>query len=62
MMTGQILAGADPGDAVRYQIMIMCMIASCVALATLGILLLAYLALFSPNHRLRSERISRVGV
>lgn len=62
MMTGQILAGADPGDAVRYQILIMFMIASCVALASLGVVLLAYRKLFDDRHRLRSERLSRVGV
>lgn len=53
MMTGQILAGADPGDAVRYQILIMFMIASCVALATLGVVLLAYRTIFDSRHRLR---------
>jgi len=60
MMTGQILAGADPGDAVRYQILIMFMIASCVALATLGVVLLAYRTLYDPRHRLRLDRVRRV--
>lgn len=59
MMTGQILAGADPGDAVRYQILIMFMIASCVALATLGVVLLAYRRLFDARHRLRLEGVTR---
>jgi putative ABC transport system permease protein len=59
MMTGQILAGAAPGDAVRYQLMILFMIAACVALATLGVVGLAFFALFSPRHRLRRERIGR---
>lgn len=57
MMTGQILAGADPGVAVRYQIMIMFMIASCVALATTGVVFLAYLRLFSARHELRFDRL-----
>lgn len=57
MMTGQILAGADPADAVRYQILIMVMIAACVALASLGVVSLAFLRLFSPRPRLRSERL-----
>jgi len=61
MMTGQILAGADPGDAVRYQILIMFMIASCVALASLGVVLLAYRKLFDSRHRLRTDRLHRVG-
>jgi len=54
MMTGQILAGADPADAVRYQIMIMFMIAACVATATFGVTMLAYGRIFSADHRLRS--------
>lgn len=57
MMTGQILAGADPADAVRYQILIMAMIASCVALASFGVVGLAFLRLFSPRPRLRVERL-----
>ena len=61
MMTGQILAGADPADAVRYQILITFMIASCVALATLGIILLGFRTLFSPDHRLRADRLRTVG-
>jgi len=61
MMTGQILAGADPGDAVRYQILIMFMIASCVGLASLGVVLLAYRALFDARHRLRLDRLDRPG-
>ena len=59
MMTGQILAGADPSQAVRYQILIMFMIASCVALATGGVVALAYRALFSPRHQLRSEKLRK---
>lgn len=61
MMTGQILAGAAPGDATRYQIMIMFMIASCVALATTGGVLMAFLTLFSPRHQLRVERLRLAG-
>lgn len=34
MMTGQIIAGADPLQAVRYQIVVMFMLAAVVALAT----------------------------
>ena len=61
MMTGQILAGAAPTDAVRYQIVIMFMIASATALGALGVTLLAFRALFDPRDRLRSERLRRVG-
>jgi len=58
MMTGQILAGADPADAVRYQILILMMIAACVSLASFGVVSLAFLRLFSPRPRLRTERLS----
>ena len=59
MMTGQILAGADPVDAVRYQILILFMIAACTALGTLGAVLLGYRRLFDEGARLRPERIRR---
>jgi len=61
MMTGQILAGADPADAVRYQIVIMFMIASATALGALGVTLLAFRAVFDVRDRLRSERVHTVG-
>jgi putative ABC transport system permease protein len=57
MMTGQILAGADPIDAVRYQIVIIFMIASSTALGTFGIVLLAFNALLNPSHQLRLDRL-----
>ena len=60
MMTGQILAGADPADAVRYQIVIMFMIASAAALGAYGVVLFAYHRLFDPHHRLRLDRVSKV--
>jgi len=40
MMTGQILSGVDPLIAVRYQIMVMCMIFSTAGLAAVGYLLM----------------------
>jgi len=60
MMTGQILAGADPQDAVRYQIVITFMIASGTALASLGVVLLAFRLLFS-GQRLNSSLLSKNG-
>ena len=57
MMTGQILAGANPLDAVRYQIIITFAIASGSALGTLGVVLLAWLALFTPNHQLKIDKL-----
>jgi putative ABC transport system permease protein len=58
MMTGQILAGADPGDAVAYQILIMFMIAGATAIGTILLCLLAYRSLADPFERIRWERIS----
>lgn len=60
MMTGQILAGASPLDAVRYQIIIVFAIASGSALGTLGVVLLAWQALLSPSHQLRLNKLIKV--
>jgi putative ABC transport system permease protein len=57
MMTGQILAGANPLDAVRYQIIITFAIASGSALGTLGVVLLGWLALFTPSHQLKIDKL-----
>jgi putative ABC transport system ATP-binding protein len=51
MMTGQILAGASPNDAIRYQIVIIFAQASGTAIATIGVVILAFLALFNRNHQ-----------
>lgn len=57
MMTGQILAGAPPDTAVRYQIVIMFVLAASSALGSLAAVLLAYRRLFDPRDRLRAERL-----
>jgi len=57
MMTGQILAGVAPVEAVKYQIVIMFLIASGTGLGTLGVVLLAYLRLFSVRHQFLAERL-----
>ncbi|WP_035985053.1 ABC transporter permease [Leptolyngbya sp. KIOST-1] len=59
MMTGQILAGADPIDAVRYQIVILFMIAAGAALGLFGVVLLAYRRLLSPDHQLRLDYLEK---
>lgn len=61
MMTGQLLAGASPTAAVRYQIVIMFMIAAATALGTLGVILLAFRTLFDARHRLRSDLLRKLG-
>lgn len=61
MMTGQILAGADPLPAVKYQIMVMFMIAAATSLGSILIALFVYRRLFNDRHQLRAERITRRG-
>jgi putative ABC transport system permease protein len=61
MMTGQILQGAAPAAAVRYQIVILFMIASTTALGVFGVVGLAYLRLTSADHQLRLDRLVRAG-
>lgn len=60
MMTGQILAGAKPIEAVRYQIVIIFMIAAAAALGIFGVVLLAYNQLLSPDHQLRLDRLQQI--
>lgn len=53
MMTGQILAGASPEQAVRYQVVVMYMIAAAAAVTSVSAVLLAHRACFTPDHQLR---------
>lgn len=57
MMTGQVLAGQSPLQAVRYQIVIMFLIAASSGLGTVGAVLLAYRHLFSAEHRFLASRL-----
>jgi len=57
MMTGQILEGADPQNAVRYQIMIMFAIAGTVGLSLVLALWLSVIRLTDGRHRLRLDRL-----
>jgi putative ABC transport system permease protein len=59
MMTGQILAGADPLVAVKYQIMIMFMLAAGSSLGAMAMAALVYRKLFNSKHQLLAERIRR---
>lgn len=52
MMTGQILAGMDPSSAVRYQFVVMIMIASAVAIGCLLIIGLSYKKMFNKDQAL----------
>jgi putative ABC transport system permease protein len=57
MMTGQILAGAPPVEAVKYQILIMFLIAACTGFGTLMAVWLASRRLFDERQRLRLDRL-----
>jgi putative ABC transport system permease protein len=57
MMTGQILAGAPPLEAVKYQILIMFLIAAGTGFGTLGAVWLGARRLFDERERLRLERV-----
>lgn len=50
MMTGQVLAGGSPMQAVRYQIAIMFLIAASSALGTVAAVMLIFQRLFSQDH------------
>jgi putative ABC transport system permease protein len=52
MMTGQLLSGVSPLQAVRYQIVILFLIAAATALGTLGVVLLSYRRAFNADHQL----------
>lgn len=58
MMTGQILAGADPLEAAKYQMMILFVIAGSTALAVIATALGGVLLLTDDRHRLRLDRLS----
>ena len=51
MMTGQLLAGTSPVEAVKYQIVIMFLIASATALGTVFVVLLSFRRLFTEDHQ-----------
>lgn len=58
MMTGQILAGAEPMEAVKYQILIMFLIASGTGFGTMGAVHFGARRLFDVRERLRLDRLS----
>ncbi len=57
MMTGQILAGSPPIEAVKYQILIMFLIAGGTGLGVMAALWLTSRRLFDDRHRLRLDRL-----
>lgn len=57
-MTGQLLAGVAPGEAVKYQIVIMFLLAAGTALGTVAVVLLSFRRLFSTGHQFLHAQIS----
>jgi putative ABC transport system permease protein len=58
MMTGQLIAGASPVQAVKYQIVILFLIASGTALGTVSVVLLSYRRLFNDHHQFLDALLS----
>jgi putative ABC transport system permease protein len=58
MMTGQILAGMDPGEAAKYQILILFLLAGATGLGTLAAVHLAAWRVTDARHRLRLDRLA----
>jgi len=57
MMTGQILAGAPPVEAVKYQILVMFLISAGTGFGVISVLWLLSRRLFDERHRLRFDQL-----
>ena len=53
-MVGMIIAGADPLEAVRLQMVVLYMLLGSVSIAAILVGLLSYRTFFTPRHQLRS--------
>ncbi len=62
MMTGQILAGAPPMEAVNYQILIMFMVTAGTGFGTVFAVAMGARYLFDPRERLRLDRLQKTVV
>ncbi len=58
MMTGQILAGVDPVEAVNYQILIMFMVTAGTGFGTIAAIVFGARRLFDERQRLRLDRLT----
>lgn len=56
IMTGQLLAGMDPLDAVKYQILLLLLLTGAAGLAAVGVVVLAARGLTDERERLRHDR------
>ncbi len=57
MMTGQILSGVDPNEAVKYQLLIMFLIGGATGLGVFGAVYSSAWRLTDRRHRLRLDRL-----
>ena len=60
MMTGQILAGSPPLEAVKYQILIMFLISSGTGFGTMAAVWIGARRLFDDRQRLRLDRLKKI--
>jgi len=56
-MTGQLLAGMDPLEAVKYQILLLFLLTGAGGLASAGAVYLAARAVTDDRQRLRADRL-----
>ena len=61
IMTGQILAGMDPLEAAKYQILLMFLLSGGSGLAAVAVVYLAAMRLTDDRQRLRIDRLRSVG-
>lgn len=61
IMTGQILAGMDPLDAAKYQILLMLLLAGAGSLSVIAATQLCLYAITDNRHRLRLDRLAERG-
>lgn len=61
MMTGQLLSGVEPLAAVRYQIVIMFVIASATALGVVAVVLLTFFRVSNRHHQFCLDEIVETG-
>ena len=57
MMTGQLISGMEPIQAVKYQIVIMFLIASATGLGTVMVIVLSFFQLFNSDHQYCHSRL-----
>jgi putative ABC transport system permease protein len=58
MMTGQILSGVDPAEAVKYQLLIIFLIAGATGLGVVMAIAGGIWRLTDERHRLRLDRLA----